>query len=731
RISENTTEGTFLNESLKRIQPREVKRSSIERAQEASEMLTQFLTIFGSFSIIAGIMLIVNIFVMLGEERKQELGMARAVGMQRSHLIEVFVLEGSIYSVFSAIIGTIAGLGVAGALIWGINNIFNVEGFSGIPFYFDNISLIKAFCYGFVITVITIFVSSYKISRMNIIRAIRDIEEPVLSGLTLKMGLFGIALVVLSTISFFFGFSNYIVRLVAPSTFIIGAGILSRKFLKEEIAFTALSVGVIAYNFWSIKAFFSKAPQDQQDYLFIISGVLLVISVVLIVMYNSRYVVSALSFTLGRIKSLKPIVKTSTSHPLNQKFRTGMTVAMFALVIYVVVMLSVFSYIFTSDTDRFVRQQGGGYDIVAETRPVASLEQATYTLNNTTYTVNSQTFTEKVAYSDSLRMQRVQAWKAYEPNETNVSNMKQLVYGASIVGFEHPFAQRNEFSFSQIAPEYAHLSAQDIWYLVENSSDLCIVNTGFLMTTIPQDGSSQQPTVNVGDTVVVSTGIPQQPYRKFKIVAVMEQMWLSGLFINDSLMTSSFLLQDQSMGRTMHLVKVAEGYDPETVTYELEKDYRKVGMNSVALRATLLTIIEMINNIFLLFKVFLSLGLVVGIAGLGVITIRAVYERKNEIGIMRAIGYRKSAILKSFLTEVLFIATLGALIGLGVGIPVSWEIFNISVENTGSTDLTFKVPWTDIGIIIGIAYLCSLLATFTTAKRASELEITEALRKIE
>jgi len=395
----------------------------------------------------------------------------------------------------------------------------------------------------------------------------------------------------------------------------------------------------------------------------------------------------------------------------------------------VVAMLSIFSYIYTSDTDRFVMEQGGGYDIAAQTRPVESLANATYTLDNKTYRIDSPTLSGKIEYADSLRIQRVQAWRTGDMNETNTSNMTRLQFGASIIGFQESFAHRNTFHFSDVLPEYSNLSSEELWELVSREPDLCIVNLGFIYQNIPQGASAS--VVNIGDTIVVQTGLPHQPYKEFRIIGIIQEMWLSGLFINDSVMTQSLLLQDQSTGRTMHLVKVASGYDPEEVSHELEKDYRKVGMNSVALRATLLVLIEIIQNIFLLFKVFLSLGLVVGIAGLGVITIRAVYERKNEIGIMRAIGFRKSAILKSFITEVLFVATLGIIIGLVIGIAVSWELFNISVESSGSIDLEFKIPWKDIGIVTGIAYVCSLLATIATAKRASELEITEALRRIE
>src|SRR5438552_3201484 len=58
-----------------------VKERFLDAADRAGTPFKEFLTTIGSFTVIAGIMLIVNIFVMLAEERKSELGMARAVGL--------------------------------------------------------------------------------------------------------------------------------------------------------------------------------------------------------------------------------------------------------------------------------------------------------------------------------------------------------------------------------------------------------------------------------------------------------------------------------------------------------------------------------------------------------------------------------------------------------------------------------------------------------------------------
>ena len=67
-------------------------------------------------------------------------------------------------------------------------------------------------------------------------------------------------------------------------------------------------------------------------------------------------------------------------------------------------------------------------------------------------------------------------------------------------------------------------------------------------------------------------------------------------------------------------------------------------------------------------------GLLVGIAALGVISLRSVVERRQQIGVLRAIGYRRGMVLASFLMESSFIALLGILIGVGLGALLSYNL---------------------------------------------------------
>ena len=70
------------------------------------------------------------------------------------------------------------------------------------------------------------------------------------------------------------------------------------------------------------------------------------------------------------------------------------------------------------------------------------------------------------------------------------------------------------------------------------------------------------------------------------------------------------------------------------------------------------------DEILGLLQAFMGLGLIVGSASIGIVSARAVVERRQQIGMLRAIGYQRWMIQWSFLLEASFVALLG--IGLGL-----------------------------------------------------------------
>ncbi|MEA2461404.1 MAG: putative transport system permease protein, partial [Actinomycetota bacterium] len=187
-----------------------VKQDALDVAKESGDQFSQLFFSIGSFAVIAGILLLVQIFVMLSEERKGQLGMLRAVGMRRSDLVRSFYMQGGLYALPAGLLGAALGIGVGWAIIKVAAKIFAGGGdFSlDLTFSLEPGSLLTGFCLGALISLITVLFTSVRISRINIIRAIRDLPEPTRSKAKLRTLIIGVLVALVGAMSFAAGLSS-------------------------------------------------------------------------------------------------------------------------------------------------------------------------------------------------------------------------------------------------------------------------------------------------------------------------------------------------------------------------------------------------------------------------------------------------------------------------------------------------------------------------------------------
>src|SRR5579859_3164656 len=88
----------------------QVKQQGVQNSQKAQEIFSRIFALFSLFALAIGLLLILLIFVLLAAERRAEMGMARAIGVQRRHLILMFLFEGSLYDLLSSFIGLLFGV---------------------------------------------------------------------------------------------------------------------------------------------------------------------------------------------------------------------------------------------------------------------------------------------------------------------------------------------------------------------------------------------------------------------------------------------------------------------------------------------------------------------------------------------------------------------------------------------------------------------------------------------
>ena len=135
--------------------------------------------------------------------------------------------------------------------------------------------------------------------------------------------------------------------------------------LLDRMTFTLM--GLALTIFWSLPSRYLQDPfgvpelSSGPEMLFI-SGILLVSGAVLVIMYNTDLLLRLILLVMGRSPRLAPVLRMAIAYPLSNRFRTGMTIAIFAVVMFsVIFMATLFKVndIVLTDTEQFT----GGFDL--------------------------------------------------------------------------------------------------------------------------------------------------------------------------------------------------------------------------------------------------------------------------------------------------------------------------------------------------------------------------------
>jgi putative ABC transport system permease protein len=116
-----------------------------------------------------------------------------------------------------------------------------------------------------------------------------------------------------------------------------------------------------------------------------------------------------------------------------------------------------------------------------------------------------------------------------------------------------------------------------------------------------------------------------------------------------------------------------------------------------------------------------AISLIVGGIGIMNIMLASVLERTREIGIRRAVGGKKSDIMKQFVAEAVAISITGGIIGVILGISLSLII-------SFTTDVKTNLTLYSVIIAFGFSVLVGITFGYLPAKRAADLKPVESIR---
>ena len=686
-------------EGLADTEVQATKRDLLDRADADSRQFVQLFGGIGAFSVTAGILLLVNIFVMLADERKTELGMLRAVGLKRNQLVRAFGAEGGVYSLLAAIGGAVLGLLIGRVVVIVAEGIFN----SGederlqtaLRFTARPTSVLSGFVIGGVIALFTVWATSIRIGTMNVIRAIRDLPDTPLATRRPRILVWSALGIVAGGALFAWGVTgdHWFGALVGVPLAALAALPLLDRVLSRRVAVTWVAGLALL---WAIGCFtvFPEAFDGANIPTFVVQGIVLVAAAIGIGATNADVIGRVVATFAGSRGNLA--AKLAFAYPVARRFRTSMLLGIYALILFVLTFLAVFSHLFGKQVPKFTRESSAGFDLIVDSNA------------SNPATINTLFAQRQVA--------KVAPIVRGTPRFSSPLHPTPIAWPIS--GFDRSFLENGRPTLSARDGRYG--SDADVWNAVVTSPNLAIVASNFLQ----EGGGPPQNLVRVGDTITAFNASTNQR-QPLTVAGILASDWLDQGVVMSAGTARAFLAVGAVSNR--HYVKLKPGEDPKAASTAITGGLVQFGADAATVRSLISAQLQEQQGFLRLMQGYLALGLLVGVAGLGVVMVRAVRERRRHIGMLRALGLSRGSVRRAFLLEAGFVAVQGIAVGLVLALVVSFQLLNNS-DLFGQQELGFGVPIFSLLVLVGIALVASLLATAVPATQAARIRPAVALR---
>ncbi|TMC18369.1 MAG: ABC transporter permease [Chloroflexi bacterium] len=727
----------------------------------------------------------------------------------------MYLFEGTIYDLISSFVGLLAGVGIGALLIYVLGPILARFDFPLKP-TFQPRSMIIAYCLGVIFTFCSVVLSSWLVSRMTVVEALRDLPEAtrtapslgeLLSSIAslwrsphaerMKLGerirravleqipeivlgfvwlltslgivpllvglwLMQVGLVQAMIIPFSCGFSLIVLGIalllkavVERIIWFVRRGGLEqhvRAMQKVTSSILAALVGMTLLAYWAL-------PFDILEQLslprflggievFFIAGFMMILGAVWALVANIGLFMRPLLALWSRFPGIYTLMKLALAYPLQRRFRMGMSVMMFSLVVFAMTVMAIITNAMQqSYVD--INTQTGGYDIQATAyfKPLpdlrSSLEQ---------HGVPSKAFSA-IGVRDTTAVGIIQL---------SAAAPRWYVYPAQVIdgGFLHGYGLHltaRATGFANDSAVWQALQAHPNYALIDSNAlpyrPHAVLNGAVYDPSVPQGQDAGVPAippgldardvfamsgVHQGDTTFAATpvwvvGLRGSEAVKLTIIGVVDNSDSAhyGLYMPRATYSSSSIgtVVTNEMPMTQsYYFKIAPGQDKRQVALALGSAFLDYGLETTVLEDAIWQVRGpriFLSNVLL---GIVGMTLLLGVAALAITGTRAVIERRQQIGMLRALGCPRHLIQGAFLLESFLVGLLGSLLGVVLGVMLARNIFAANFFEQYQTGLYFSIPWQQLAIIIGVALLASFFGALLPAWQAGRVAPAEALR---
>ena len=703
-----------------------VKENALESAEEGAGALSAMFLVFGAFTIGAGILLVLTIVMMLAESRRTDEAIMRAIGLKRSDMRSLALMEGMMTSAAASVLGGIFGLFLAWLVSLAFSSVFASAGADGIAYSFDIESMLIGMSAGFIIAMATLWGTAFWTSKLNIVQALRGLSPMrkraipwwlillliVFTGTGLLAGLSIFTFDSSSSLRFALWHimaSCIIIGLVPVFTFILPhiRGWSIRNSGRNTMAAIGISLAL-----WALSPD-SWAPVDDgvkpDEITFAVMGIIQVFAGVLILTGVAPRLASWVISKSFLAQRIGPVAKVSLAHPAAAPMRTAVIMGMFSLTVFSVIVLAGYSVQFEEHSSGYVEDASGDFEILLSSSRQVPLELSSNPAEWDLTETNAGDI-------DAVGIvNRAVVW--VDDGEDRIGYVLRGVDSGFI---EHGAIPLEEWDSSLGETQ------QEAWEALKINQNVVFVDSSFALVDPNTGESISGMNLPIGKSIslidisnpgnsrqVVVGGILSQSSQLFS-----QGIWMDGEIV------------DEQYGGVVTRIYVSHTSDISSDDLEksLSSDLAPDGVYTSVIEDEILLILGLIFAILTIFQAYLALGLIVGIAGIGVVTYRSVSERSGQIGMLRALGFRKRMVLSGMLIEVSWTSLLGMINGAVVAIAFHYALYQTFWEEQGAELI---LPWFEVVSMVLGGWILVLLATWIPVTKATKVTPSQALSSID
>ncbi|RKN84362.1 ABC transporter permease [Paenibacillus ginsengarvi] len=657
----------------------------------------------------AGALLLLQVLLMLADMRKEQLGVLRALGMNKRQIRVIFGVEAALLNLFSVAAGTLLGSAIGYGLIGFFrrqlaDTVLRYEGFSIplLPHLPVNTVLITAGAIAAVQMAITV-IASRALTKPSIVQTLRGEGAGPATGMRQTSAGRYLLLAVCAAISGF-----HLIQTFTP---------LGQDWLATMgVHVSAKSLSVL--GFWLVGS----------------------VASVYVILQTLPLLQKAAAPLFGKIGVNQASVKLAFRYPLKKKSRAFLVSAIFSIVFMMLTTTAAISYqmLYTPEGSR-VEDSVMGYPAYAAYSDDAQRDMLI-----------------RIAETDPQVYGLIRRTSEVSPYRLNLSaeGVLQEMSAFSVVAYDASFFLGSRLELIERSPRFA--SDEAAWNSLLQQENAVILDEKYryeadLWSDIYGKSRLPQRPLRAGDKIVLSiyekSPEPNTPnFGMAPKVIAQKEVEIAG-FVKGKMRTEfySLLVASPSFYETFrsegfkwpnHPEKGYVFFDfdegnaetTETIldTFALN---RQDGLH-IPFRQKTGELLSMRQTV-LIFVAFMLLSVLIGLCGLAIVQYRAVHERAKQMAMLRCIGLGRKHIAQLFMLEGSAIGWIGLTNGLLFGSTGAYLLFGLVESQKAPMDphIPFQYPFFPISLLFLGLLAVTLLLNAAPAAKSLRLTPGQAIRE--